>query len=70
MSWPQAALLAGLVQAPSAYDPLSYPSNALSREQHVLGRLASVGAISQATENVYLRMPLSALLANAGGCHA
>jgi membrane peptidoglycan carboxypeptidase len=70
LSWPQAALLAGLVQAPSADDPLSYPANGLSREQHVLGRLVSVGAISQASADSYLKVPLPALLAHAGGCHA
>ncbi|HEY7323712.1 MAG TPA: biosynthetic peptidoglycan transglycosylase [Streptosporangiaceae bacterium] len=70
LSWPQAALLAGLVQAPSVDDPLSYPANGLSREQHVLGRLVSVGAISQASADAYLKVPLSALLAHAGGCHS
>lgn len=70
LSWPQAALLAGLVQAPSADDPISHPAAGLAREQHVLGRLVSVGAISQASEDAYLKVPLSALLANAGGCHA
>jgi membrane peptidoglycan carboxypeptidase len=70
LSWPQAALLAGLVQAPSADDPLSYPANGLSRERHVLGRLVSVGAISQPRADAYLRLPLPALLAHAGGCRA
>ena len=31
LSWPQAAVLAGLVQAPSAYDPLDVPRLARSR---------------------------------------
>jgi penicillin-binding protein 1A len=70
LSWPQAALLAGLVQAPSSDDPISNPAAGLSREQHVLGRLVSVGAISQASADAYLKMPLSALLARAGGCRA
>jgi membrane peptidoglycan carboxypeptidase len=70
LSWPQAALLAGLVQAPSVDDPLSYPANGLSREQHVLGRLVAVGAISQASADAYLKVPLSVLLAHAGGCHS
>ena len=70
LSWPQAALLAGLVQAPSSDDPLSYPAAGLSREQHVLGRLVSVGAISQASADAYLKEPLSALLAHSGGCRA
>ena len=70
LSWPQAALLAGLVQAPSADDPLTYPANGLSREQHVLGRLVSVGAISQASADAYLKVPMSELLAHPGGCRA
>jgi len=68
MSWPQAALLAGLVQAPSSDDPISYPAAGLSREQHVLDRLVSVGAISQASADAYLRIPISDLVAHAGGC--
>ncbi len=68
MSWPQAALLAGLVQAPTADDPIDYPAAGLAREQHVVGRLVAVGAISQADANAYLAIPLSTLLSHAGGC--
>ncbi len=69
MSWPQAALLAGLVQGPSVDDPIDHPVNGLAREQHVMGRLVAVGAISQASASAYLKVPLSALLAHRGGCH-
>jgi penicillin-binding protein 1A len=68
MSWPQAALLAGMVQAPTADDPLDHPAAGLTREQHVIGRLVSVGAISQADAHAYLAIPLSSLLSHAGGC--
>lgn len=68
MSWPQAALLAGLVQAPSADDPIDHPAAGIAREEHVIGRLVSVGAISQASADAYLKVPLSTLLAHAGGC--
>ena len=68
LSWPQAALLAGLVQGPSADDPIDHPAAGLAREQHVLGRLVAVGAISQAGADAYLRIPLGTLLANAGAC--
>jgi penicillin-binding protein 1A len=68
LSWPQAALLAGLVQGPTADDPIDHPAAGLAREQHVLGRLVAVGAISRARANAYLRIPLSTLLANAGAC--
>jgi membrane peptidoglycan carboxypeptidase len=54
LSWPQAAVLAGLVQAPSAYDPLVFPRLARSREQHVISRLVAT----------------TMLTASAGGCRA
>jgi membrane peptidoglycan carboxypeptidase len=68
MSWPQAALLAGLVQAPTTDDPINHPAAGLAREHHVMGRLVSVGAISQTDANAYLAIPLSSLLSHAGGC--
>jgi membrane peptidoglycan carboxypeptidase len=68
MSWPQAALLAGLVQAPTTDDPIDYPAAGLAREQHVMGRLVSVGAISQTDVDAYLDIPLSSLLSHAGDC--
>jgi membrane peptidoglycan carboxypeptidase len=68
LSWPQAALLAGLVRTPSADDPIDHPAAALAREQHVIGRLATVGAISQAEAKAYLAVPISRLLGRAGSC--
>jgi membrane peptidoglycan carboxypeptidase len=68
LSWPQAALLAGLVQGPSDDDPIDHPAAGLAREQHVMGRLVAVGAVSQSRADAYLRIPLSTLLANAGAC--
>ncbi len=68
MSWPQAALLAGLVEAPSTDDPIDHPAAALAREQHVIGRLVSVGAIGQAEANADLAIPLGSLLSHAGDC--
>ena len=68
MSWPQAAILAGLVQGPTADDPLDNPAAGLAREQHVIGRLVAIGAISQADANAYLAIPLRTLLSHAGGC--
>jgi penicillin-binding protein 1A len=44
----QAALLAGLPQAPSAYDPFQYPQAAIQRRNEVLGKLAQLGYISAA----------------------
>lgn len=68
MSWPQAALLAGLVQGPSADDPIDHPLAARAREAHVLGRLAAVGVVSQASADRYLQIPVATLVAHAGGC--
>ncbi len=68
LSWPQAALLAGLVQGPTTDDPIDHPAAGLAREQHVIGRLVAVGKISQASADAYLKVPLSQLLAHAGGC--
>jgi membrane peptidoglycan carboxypeptidase len=68
LSWPQAALLAGLVQGPTTDDPIDHPAAGLAREQHVMGRLVAVGKISQASADAYLKVPLSQLLAHAGAC--
>jgi membrane peptidoglycan carboxypeptidase len=68
MSWPQAALLAGLVQAPTTDDPIDHAAAGLTRERHVISRLVSVGAISQAEANAYLAIPLSTLLSDSCGC--
>ncbi|MGN6742022.1 MAG: transglycosylase domain-containing protein, partial [Amnibacterium sp.] len=54
----QAALLAGLVQAPSAYDPLAHPALAFSRRGHVLERLAATGRISAAQAAAFDRSGL------------
>lgn len=47
LSWSQAALLAGLVQAPSAFDPIDHPASAAARRGYVLQRLVAVGALTQ-----------------------
>jgi penicillin-binding protein 2A len=43
----QAALLAGLPQAPSAYDPILHPQAALKRRNQVLENMAKYGYISE-----------------------
>jgi penicillin-binding protein 1A len=47
----QAALLAGLPQAPSEYNPFQYPSQARTRRAHVLGSMVRAGYITQAQAN-------------------
>jgi membrane peptidoglycan carboxypeptidase len=68
MSWPQAALLAGLVQGPTLDDPLDNPAAGRAREEHVIGRLVAVGTLTQAEANAYLAIPLKTLLSSAGAC--
>ena len=68
LSWPQSAVLAGLVQAPSAYDPLQHPGLARSREGHVVSRLVATAVLSQRRGASVLAVPMSRLLEHAGGC--
>ncbi|MCQ4084994.1 transglycosylase domain-containing protein [Streptomyces sp. RB6PN25] len=58
LDWPQAALLAGLVQAPAAYDPLRHPAHARKRRAYVLRRLEATGVLSRAQVHRYLAAPL------------
>jgi penicillin-binding protein 1A len=48
LTWAQATLLAGLFQAPSAYDPFQHPEAAANRQAHVLNRLVDVGTLTRA----------------------
>jgi penicillin-binding protein 1A len=58
LSWPQAALMAGIVQDPSGYDPVTNPIDAHAREAHVLGRLVATGTLTQAQANAALAQSL------------
>jgi penicillin-binding protein 1A len=44
----EAALLAGLTQAPSSYDPITSPARALARRQEVLRAMLDTGRITRA----------------------
>lgn len=70
LSWPQSAVLAGLVQAPSAYDPLQYPDLARAREAHVVSRLVATGVLNQREGAAVIAVPMDKLLENAGGCRS
>jgi membrane peptidoglycan carboxypeptidase len=48
LSWAQASLLAGLFQAPSAYNPVRHPAAARARQAHVLDRLVATGTLTRA----------------------
>ncbi|WP_432587616.1 transglycosylase domain-containing protein [Streptomyces sp. HD1123-B1] len=54
----QAALLAGLVQSPSRYDPVANPDTAKTRRNTVLQRMAEVKDISQAKADAAKKKPL------------
>jgi penicillin-binding protein 1A len=42
LSWAQASMLAGLVQAPSAYDPIDHLSSGRLRQRHVLAGVSGL----------------------------
>ena len=46
LTLPEAAMLAGLPKAPSAYNPISNPERATQRRNWILGRMAHLGYIS------------------------
>ncbi len=60
LTLPEAATLAGLVQGPSADDPIAHYARGRSREAHVLSRLVATGKITQAqaTAAYAQRLPL------------
>jgi len=57
----QATLLAGLPQAPSAYDPLSHPRLARARQRQVLAAMVSAGDITSAEAEAIQGEPWSLL---------
>jgi membrane peptidoglycan carboxypeptidase len=58
LTLPQSALLAGLVQAPSVYDPVNNPEAATKRRNTVLQRMADLGDITQAQADAAGKQPL------------
>jgi membrane peptidoglycan carboxypeptidase len=69
LSLGQAAVLAGLVQAPSADDPVQHPAQAGAREQHVLDRMVATGRITARQARAALAAPLHLDAGNPGaGC--
>src|SRR5947208_9551876 len=47
LTLPEAAILAGLPKAPSAYNPVANPQRARQRQQYVLRRMRELGHISE-----------------------
>jgi penicillin-binding protein 1A len=58
LSWAQASMLAGLVQAPSAYDPIDHLSIGRLRQRHVLNRLVATKVLSRAQADAAFAAPL------------
>ncbi|MEU2909562.1 transglycosylase domain-containing protein [Streptomyces massasporeus] len=58
LSVEQAALLAGIVQSPSRYDPVNDEAEATKRRNTVLQRMAAVGDISRAQAADAMKAPL------------
>ncbi|MGZ4751184.1 MAG: transglycosylase domain-containing protein [Oryzihumus sp.] len=58
LSWAQASMLAGLVQAPSGYDPLVHLQAGRQRQRHVLDRLVSTGVLTRPEADAAFAAPL------------
>src|SRR5690606_1984583 len=58
LSLAQAALLAGLPQAPSRYDPRRHWESARRRQRYVLDRMLAAGFISQEEHGAALAEPI------------
>jgi membrane peptidoglycan carboxypeptidase len=66
LSWGQASLLAGLVNAPTAYDPTAHLTLARSRQRHVLNRLVATHVFTPAEADAVFAEPLKPALPFAG----
>ena len=58
LSLPQAALLAGLVNSPSAFDPINNPERSKERRDLVLSLMLSQGKITQADHDAAVATPV------------
>lgn len=58
LSWAQASLLAGLVQAPSGYDPYRHLDRAKQRQRHVLDRLVATHRLTATQADAAFTAPL------------
>jgi membrane peptidoglycan carboxypeptidase len=59
LTWAQASMLAGLVQAPSLYDPVDHLAAGKARQRHVLDRLVATGHLTAAQANTVYAAPLA-----------
>jgi membrane peptidoglycan carboxypeptidase len=66
LTWAQATLTAGLVQAPSAYDPTEHLSLARERQRHVLDRLMATDVLTERQANDVFAAPLNSAISFSG----
>jgi membrane peptidoglycan carboxypeptidase len=67
LTLPQAALLAGLVQSPTRYDPRTQPKAALARRNAVLDRMLATGAVDAKAHAAARTSPLGLRLRRSVG---
>ncbi|WP_285728101.1 transglycosylase domain-containing protein [Psychromicrobium xiongbiense] len=71
LTLPQAALLAGVVNSPGAYDPVAHPEAAKSRRDMVLNNMLDQKKISQAQHDAAVATPIQVhVVPRANGCIA
>lgn len=58
LDWAQAAILAGVVNAPTLYDPRTHPGACHDREAHVFHRLIAVGDLTPERARRAMERPL------------
>ncbi|MGO4383074.1 transglycosylase domain-containing protein [Specibacter sp. RAF43] len=69
LALPQAALLAGVVNSPSYYDPVAHPDNALSRRNMVLDRMLAQKMIDQKQYDAAVKSKVALKISpNKNGC--
>lgn len=59
LSVPEAAVIAGLVQNPSGYDPVSNPEDAVTRRNQVIDRMVAMGDVEEGDGDKMKEEPLS-----------
>ncbi|MFP5333748.1 MAG: transglycosylase domain-containing protein [Actinomycetes bacterium] len=62
LTLPEAALLAGMIQRPRAYDPVANPETALQRRDVVLQKMLELEYITRAQYDEAVAIPLEAML--------
>jgi membrane peptidoglycan carboxypeptidase len=66
LSWAQASMVAGLVNAPSAYDPTAHLHLARDRQRHVLDRLVDTHVLTRQQADAVFAAPLHPAVAFGG----